>query len=141
MTEPNLRFLWFSPKIFGFLRFPALQMLEFPGEGVNPRKSAVFCEDLRFGLSLSPEFRHLKHAPKLGTSIARQQQLLPSSLGPVDATSIVPCPMWQREVRQHKCNGDVASDFCLSVVVVALGLVLINVSQRLSAPKPRIASR
>ena len=29
-------------------------MLEFPGEGVNLRKSAVFCENLRFGLSLSP---------------------------------------------------------------------------------------
>ena len=36
-------------------------MLEFPGEGVNLRKSAVFCENLRFGLSLSPYFRPLKH--------------------------------------------------------------------------------
>ena len=26
-------------------------MLEFPGEWVNLRKSAVFCESLRFGLS------------------------------------------------------------------------------------------
>ena len=37
-------------------------MLEFPGEGVNLRKSAVFCENLRFGLSLSPWFRPLKRA-------------------------------------------------------------------------------
>ena len=28
-------------------------MLEFAGEGVNLQKSAVFCENLRFGLSLS----------------------------------------------------------------------------------------
>ena len=28
-------------------------MLEFPGEGVNLRKSAVFCENLRFGRSLA----------------------------------------------------------------------------------------
>ena len=40
-------------------------MLEFPGEGVNLRKSAVFCENLRFGLSLSPQFRPLKRAPSL----------------------------------------------------------------------------
>ena len=31
----------------------ALQMLEFLGEGVNLRKSAVFCENLCFRLSLS----------------------------------------------------------------------------------------
>ena len=41
-------FLRFSAKIFGFLRKSAvscaLQTLEFPGEGVNLRKSAVFCE-------------------------------------------------------------------------------------------------
>ena len=37
-------------------------MLEFPGEGVNLRKSAVFCENLRFVLSLSPYFRPLKRA-------------------------------------------------------------------------------
>ena len=43
-----------SAKMCGFLRFRALQMLEFPGEGVNLRKSAVFFENLRFGLSLSP---------------------------------------------------------------------------------------
>ena len=48
----NLRF---PAKICGFLRFScALQMLEFPGEGVTLRKSAVFCENLRFGRSLSP---------------------------------------------------------------------------------------
>ena len=34
-------------------------MLEFPGEGVNLRKSAVFCENLRFGLSLSPYPKNL----------------------------------------------------------------------------------
>ena len=28
-------------------------MLEFPGEGVNLRKSSVFCENLRFGLSVT----------------------------------------------------------------------------------------
>ena len=37
-------------------------MLEFPGEGVNLRKSAVFCKNLRFGRSLSPQFRHLKRS-------------------------------------------------------------------------------
>ena len=31
---------------------------------MNLRKSAVFCENLRFGRSLSPEFRHLKLALK-----------------------------------------------------------------------------
>ena len=37
----------------GFLCHPKLvQMLEFPGERVNLRKSAVFCGNLRFGLSL-----------------------------------------------------------------------------------------
>ena len=41
-------------------------MLEFPGEGVNLRKCAVCCENLRFGLSLSPEFRPLKRAQILG---------------------------------------------------------------------------
>ena len=61
MTEPNLQ-LPVSAKIFGFLRkcvvFCTLQMIEFAGEGVNLRKSAVFRENLRFGLSLSlsPEF-------------------------------------------------------------------------------------
>ena len=58
VTEPNLRFPAVSAKIFGFLRKPAvfcaLQMLECPGEGVNLRKSVVFCENLSFGLSLSP---------------------------------------------------------------------------------------
>ena len=56
--SPNCGFLRFSAKIFGFLRKSAvscaLQVLEFPGEGVNLRKSAIFCESLRFGLSLSP---------------------------------------------------------------------------------------
>ena len=57
MTEPNLRF----PAVFsvscedlGFSAVSgALLMLEFRGEGVNLRKSAVFCENLRFGFSLS----------------------------------------------------------------------------------------
>ena len=39
----------------------ALQMLEFPGEGVNLRKSPVFCKNLRFGLSLS--LCHLSPVP------------------------------------------------------------------------------
>ena len=69
MTEPNLQFpavksakiFGFLRKFCGFLRFPApLQMLEFPREGANLRKSTVFCEDLRFGRSLSPQFRHLR---------------------------------------------------------------------------------
>ena len=32
------------------------EMLEFPGEGVNLRTSAVFCDNLRFGLSLHLRF-------------------------------------------------------------------------------------
>ena len=40
-------------------------MLEFPGEGVNLRKSAVFCENLRFGLSLSPLSSVPLSAPRL----------------------------------------------------------------------------
>ena len=53
--SPICVFLQFSAKICGSMRkICALQMLEFPGEGVNLRKSAVFCENLRFGLSLSP---------------------------------------------------------------------------------------
>ena len=43
-------------------------MLDFPGEGVNLRKSAVFCENLRFGLSLSPSLRPLKLALSLTRS-------------------------------------------------------------------------
>ena len=60
MTDPNLRFPaiscknhCFPPKLCGLLR---LQALEFP-EGVNLRKSAVFCDNLRFGawsVTLSP---------------------------------------------------------------------------------------
>ena len=54
---PICGFLWLSAKIFSFLRKSAvscaLRMLEFPGEGMNLRKSAVFCDNLRFGLSLS----------------------------------------------------------------------------------------
>ena len=48
-------------------------MLEIPGEGVNLRKSAVFCENLRFGLSLSPyKFRPLKLA--LTSTASRKRQ-------------------------------------------------------------------
>ena len=43
----------------------------------------------------------------------RQRQLLPSSLGALDATSKVPLPLWQTEARQHKHNKDVESDVCL----------------------------
>ena len=43
----------------------ALQMLESPGEGVNLRKSAVFCENLRLGPSLSPKGpRHTKNTTR-----------------------------------------------------------------------------
>ena len=56
-------FLRFSAITFDFLRKSAvscaLQMLEFPGEGVKLRKSAVFCDNLRFGLSLC----HLSSVP------------------------------------------------------------------------------
>ena len=61
MTEPNLQFpavfcenLRFLPKSAVFCGFRALQMLEFAGERVNLRKSAVSCENLCFGSSLSP---------------------------------------------------------------------------------------
>ena len=55
--SPICGFLRFPAGIFGFLRENlwfsvvscALQTLEFPGEGVNLRKSAVFCENLRLG--------------------------------------------------------------------------------------------
>ena len=47
----------------GFLRKSAVsrgvQMLEFPAQTVNLRKSAGFCEKLRFGFSLSSQFRPL----------------------------------------------------------------------------------
>ena len=72
---PICGFLRFAAKIFGLLnlRFSAvscaLQMLEFPGEGVNLRKSAVFCENLLFGLSLSPYVRHLKLGQKVSESV------------------------------------------------------------------------
>ena len=54
VTEPNLRFLAvFCENLRCSAVSCAFQMLEFPGEGVNLRKSAVCCEDLGFGLSLS----------------------------------------------------------------------------------------
>ena len=49
----------------------------------------------------------------IGNQKGRQRQLLPSSLGTLDATSKVPFPLWQTEARQHKRNEDVASDVCL----------------------------
>ena len=56
--SPICGFLRFSSKVLGFLRNSAvscaLQMLEFPGEAVNLQRSVVFCENLGFGLSLSP---------------------------------------------------------------------------------------
>ena len=60
VTSPICGFYVFFRKFSVFcenLQFSAVswafQMLEFPEEGVNPRKSAVFCENPRFGLSLS----------------------------------------------------------------------------------------
>ena len=47
-------------------------------------------------------------------SDGRQEQLLPSSLRALDATSKVRFPQWERETRQHECNKDVASDVCWS---------------------------
>ena len=49
VTEPNLQF----PTVFCEFSH-ALQMLEFPGLRENLRKSAVLCENLHFGFSLSP---------------------------------------------------------------------------------------
>ena len=43
-----------------------------------------------------------------GETEGRKRQLRPSSLGPLDATSKVPSPLWQTEVRQHKRHRDVA---------------------------------
>ena len=66
---PLYRSVRFDPPHPGFresLRFSAVScahILEFLGEGVNLRKSALFCENLRFGLSLSPKFCPLKRAP------------------------------------------------------------------------------
>ena len=49
VTEPNLRFSAVSCENLRFSAvYCALQMLEFPGEGVNLQKAAVFCENLRF---------------------------------------------------------------------------------------------
>ena len=49
-----------------------------------------------------------------GPQRGRQRQLLPSSLGTLDATSKATFPGWQTEARQHKRNKDVASDVCFS---------------------------
>ena len=55
VTEPNLRFpAFFCENLRLSALSCALQMLHFPGEGANLPKSAVFCKNLRFGLSLSP---------------------------------------------------------------------------------------
>ena len=65
MTEPNLRFpavfcgnLRFSAKIHGFLRFPA------PSKCFSFQEKGWICENLRFWLSLSPQFRPLKSAQR-----------------------------------------------------------------------------
>ena len=57
--------LWFSAVAC------ALHMIEFPGQGVNLRISAIFCENLRFGPGLSPQvcplkctLTHAKHEQK-----------------------------------------------------------------------------
>ena len=60
--SPICDFLRFSAKICGFLQKSEVfcgflcppNAWEFPVEWVNLRKSAVFCENLRFGLSLAP---------------------------------------------------------------------------------------
>ena len=43
-----------------------------------------------------------------------QRQLLPSSLGALDATSKVSFPLWETEARQHRRNKNCATDVCLS---------------------------
>ena len=50
-------------------------MLEFPREGLNLRKSAVFCENLRFGHSLSPYFRPLKRPQREDKLLAKRPRL------------------------------------------------------------------
>ena len=58
-----------SAKICGFLRQSAvpwaLQMLEFPGEGLNLRKSAVFCENLGLGSLLARPNLHKRRTEKI----------------------------------------------------------------------------
>ena len=55
VTNPNLRNLRFSVKISVCAISCALQVLESTGEQVNQQKSAVFCENLRWGpLGQSP---------------------------------------------------------------------------------------
>ena len=49
-----------------------------------------------------------------GKSRGQPRQLLPSSLGALDATSTAPSPLHQTETRQHYCRKDVASDDHLS---------------------------
>ena len=58
-------FLRFSAKIFGFSAVScALQMLEFPGEGVNLRKISGFLRKSSFlGALCHLSFRHLKRVP------------------------------------------------------------------------------
>ena len=51
-------------------------MLEFPGEGVNLRKSAVFCENLRCGLVMSPHFCPLKRAQREGHQFSGNVQII-----------------------------------------------------------------
>ena len=57
--------------------------------------------------NISGMFRN-KKTPK-----GRQRQLLPSSLGPLSATSEVPVPLSQIQAPQHKRHRDVSSDVCL----------------------------
>ena len=54
-------------------------MVEPPGEGVNLRKSAAFCENLRLGLGLSPWVRPLKRP--LTLIILKQRPNIGPTLG------------------------------------------------------------
>ena len=51
----------------------------------------------------------------------RQRQLAPSSLRTLDATSEVPVPLSQTEVRQPKRNTDVTSDSLFELQFLPLG--------------------
>ena len=61
-----------------------------------------------------------------GTSKGRERQLLPSSLGALDATSEVPFPLWQTEERPNTSATKMLHQMSVRAAVVALGLVLRN---------------
>ena len=69
------------------------------------RKSTIFSRNSQNQVAIAGDWE---------TSKGRQRQLLPSSLGALDATSKVPFPLWETGARPHEHNQDVASGVCLS---------------------------